>query len=237
MARHVEADDARQGRPDSGGTGQMTDPIDALWDRYRQTGDPEARMQLLDRYLGLVHHGAHQLAQGLSRHVEIDELIGAGTFGLVQALEGYDPDRGRAFGTYAMPRIRGAMLDELHAWDREPRSDPGQPLDEGRDESGDGAPRAGRSHGAPLPSNSGDAGGAVNDAVEGVDPAGSLDRLRGVFERLGGRDRLVLSLDRYEELSPRQIGEILHCSESRISQIRARALWRLRVALVRSEAA
>ncbi len=215
----------------------MTDNFNALWDRYRQTGDPEARTQLLDRYLGLVHHGAHQLARRLSRDVEIDELIGAGTLGLVQALEGFDPDRGRAFGTYAMPRIRGAMLDELRAWDREPRSDSGQPLEEGRDESGDGAPRAGRCHGAPMPSSSSDAGGAVHDAVEGVDPAGPLDRLRGVFERLGGRDRLVLALDRYEELSPRQIGEILHCSESRISLIHARALRRLRVALVRGEAA
>ncbi len=181
----------------------MTDPIDALWDRYRHTGDPEARTQLLDRYLGLVHHGAHQLARRLSRDVEIDELIGAGTLGLVQALEGFDPDRGRAFGAYAMPRIRGAMLDELRAWEREP----------------------------------GPAGGDDGGAFARVDPAGSLDRLRGVFERLGGRDRLVLSLDHYEELSPRQIGEVLHCSESRISQLRARALWRMRAALVRGEAA
>ena len=95
----------------------MTDLIDALWARYRGTGDPQARTQLLDRYLGLVHHSAHQLARRISRDVEIDDLIGAGTLGLVQALEGFDPGRGLAFSTYAMPRIRGAMLDELRARD------------------------------------------------------------------------------------------------------------------------
>ncbi|MFI5010670.1 MAG: sigma-70 family RNA polymerase sigma factor, partial [Solirubrobacterales bacterium] len=100
----------------------MTDLIDALWARYRQNGDPQARTQLLDRFLGLVHHSAHQLARRISRDVEIDDLIGAGTLGLVQALEGFEPARGLAFSTYAMPRIRGSMLDELRTRDWMPRS-------------------------------------------------------------------------------------------------------------------
>jgi len=100
----------------------MTDLIDALWALYRRTGDPRARTQLLDRYLGLVHHSAHQLARRISRDVEIDDLISAGALGLVQALEGFDPGRGLAFSTYAMPRIRGAMLDELRTRDWMPRS-------------------------------------------------------------------------------------------------------------------
>ena len=109
------------------GTGSMTDLIDALWARYRGKGDTIARAQLLDRYLGLVHHSAHQLARRISREVEIDDLIGAGTRGLVQALEGFDPGRGLAFSTYAMPRIRGSMLDELRARDWMPRSPAGIP--------------------------------------------------------------------------------------------------------------
>ena len=91
----------------------MSDLNEALWARYRINGDTRARALLLDRYLGLVHHSAHQLARRISREIEIDDLIGAGTLGLVQALEGFDEHRGLAFSTYAMPRIRGAMLDEL----------------------------------------------------------------------------------------------------------------------------
>jgi RNA polymerase sigma factor for flagellar operon FliA len=244
----------------------MTDLIDALWSRYRRTGDPQTRAQLLDRYLGLVHHSAHQLARRISRDVEIDDLIGAGTLGLVQALEGFDPGRGLAFSTYAMPRIRGAMLDELRTRDWMPRSvrtrsrqlqaaraalqhrlgrqpDPEElahelqidletyfrwqeetdgrvllPIDATHDDGEDRAPRLSESLADVLAADPGDA----------LDDREALDRLRGAFGRLTARDRLVLTLYYYEELNLRQIGEVMHVSESRISQIRTRALKRLR---------
>jgi RNA polymerase sigma factor FliA len=244
----------------------MTDLIDALWSRYRLTGDPHARTQLLDRYLGLVHHSAHQLARRISRDVEIDDLIGAGTLGLVQALEGFEPARGLAFSTYAMPRIRGAMLDELRTRDWMPRSvrmrsrqllgaraslqhklgrQPSHEevagalaidmptywrwqeeidgrvmlaLDAGHDDSEDRSPRLAESIADAMAADPGDA----------IDDQETLARLRDAFERLTARDRLVLSLYYYEELNLRQIGEVMHVSESRISQIRTRALKRLR---------
>src|SRR5215510_93496 len=90
---------------------------DALWQRYRATGDPAARSQLLDRYLGLVHHVARQVAARVSDMVEVDDLVSAGTLGLVQALEAFDLSRGLAFSTYAMRRIRGSILDELRSRD------------------------------------------------------------------------------------------------------------------------
>ncbi len=101
---------------------QTTTMTDALWQRYRGTGDPAARTQLLDRYLGLVHHVARQVAGRVSDMVEVDDLVSAGTLGLVQALESFDLSRGLAFSTFAMRRIRGSILDELRSRDWVPRS-------------------------------------------------------------------------------------------------------------------
>jgi RNA polymerase sigma factor for flagellar operon FliA len=95
---------------------------DALWRRYRGKGDPEARARLLDRHLGLVRQAARQMASRVSGAVEVDDLVSAGTIGLVQALDSFDLSRGLAFSTFAVRRIRGAMLDELRARDWVPRS-------------------------------------------------------------------------------------------------------------------
>lgn len=100
----------------------MTTVTDALWERYQEHGDAEARRELLDQYLGLVHHCAREMGARIGHAVEFDDLLGAGTLGLVQALEGFDRSRGLAFSTYAMRRIRGAILDELRSRDWRPRS-------------------------------------------------------------------------------------------------------------------
>ena len=100
----------------------MTTLTDQLWQRYRESGDCEARSQLLDQYLGLVHHSARELAAKIPQSVELDDLVSAGTLGLIQAMEGFDPARGHVFSTYAMQRIRGAMLDDLRSRDWLPRT-------------------------------------------------------------------------------------------------------------------
>lgn len=79
------------------------------------------RQTLLRQHLGLVHHVARQLAQRLSTEAQLDELVSAGSLGLIQAVDSFDPRRGLAFSTYAVPRIRGAMLDELRRLDHVPR--------------------------------------------------------------------------------------------------------------------
>jgi RNA polymerase sigma factor for flagellar operon FliA len=76
---------------------------------------------LVLRHLGLVHHLARKLWR-VGRGLEIEDLIGAGTLGLVHAVEGFDRSRGIAFSTYAVPRIRGAMLDEMNRQRSTPRS-------------------------------------------------------------------------------------------------------------------
>jgi RNA polymerase sigma factor for flagellar operon FliA len=97
-------------------------PPERLWLRYRKLGDQAARAELLGRHLGLVHHSARKLLRSGAQGLGLEDLIGAGTLGLVQALEGFEFTRGLAFSTYAIPRIRGAMLDEMNRQQWAPRS-------------------------------------------------------------------------------------------------------------------
>ncbi|TMQ70955.1 MAG: FliA/WhiG family RNA polymerase sigma factor [Candidatus Eisenbacteria bacterium] len=99
-----------------------TQPPDGLWLRFRKLGDDTARTELLDRHLGLVRHTAHKLLRSGARGLSLEDLMGAGTLGLTQALDGFDVTRGLAFSTYAIPRIRGAMLDEMNRQQWAPRS-------------------------------------------------------------------------------------------------------------------
>jgi RNA polymerase sigma factor for flagellar operon FliA len=80
------------------------------------------REALLTRHLGLVHHVARQLASRLSTAADLDELISAGSFGLIQAVDSFDRARGLSFSTYAVPRIRGAILDALRKQDHVSRN-------------------------------------------------------------------------------------------------------------------
>src|SRR5205085_5244966 len=86
------------------------------------TGDLDARNLLLTENLSLVHHVARQLESKLSNELDHDELVSAGTLGLMSAMNAFDPERGLAFSTFAVPRIRGAILDELRRQDHVPRS-------------------------------------------------------------------------------------------------------------------
>ena len=83
---------------------------------------PAERDALLAQNVGLVHHVARQLAGRLSTAAELDELVSAGSLGLLQAVDSFDRGRGLSFSTYAVPRIRGAILDELRKQDHVPRN-------------------------------------------------------------------------------------------------------------------
>ncbi len=99
----------------------MTDQS-ALWHGYREKGDLDARDELLLSNLPLVHHVARQVRRRSRVDTEYDELVSAGTIGLIQAIDNFDLSRGLAFSTYAAPRIRGAILDDHRRRDRVPRS-------------------------------------------------------------------------------------------------------------------
>lgn len=101
----------------------MAEPkIKQPWLRYKQQGDISARDNLITQYVYLVRQVAGRLSMGLSSQVELDDLIGNGVLGLLDAIEKFDPTRGVKFETYAVTRIRGAILDGLRAMDWVPQS-------------------------------------------------------------------------------------------------------------------
>src|SRR5918992_118384 len=99
-----------------------TDSVAAAWDEYKQEGSSDARDQLILHYSPLVKYVAGRVAVGLPANIEQADLISYGIFGLIDAIEKYDRGRGIKFETYAISRIRGAIIDELRAIDWVPRS-------------------------------------------------------------------------------------------------------------------
>jgi RNA polymerase sigma factor for flagellar operon FliA len=97
------------------------DQLAALWKRLKRGKDEAARNQLMEHYLPVVKYSAERLHNKLPGEVDVDDLISAGIFGLMDAIKAFDPGRGVKFETYCAPRIRGAILDELRAMDWVPR--------------------------------------------------------------------------------------------------------------------
>ena len=95
--------------------------IRAVWREYKQAPSPEIREQLVEMYLPIVRFNAERIRAKLPSEVELDDLISAGAFGLLDAIESFDLERGVKFETYCSPRIRGAILDELRSLDWVPR--------------------------------------------------------------------------------------------------------------------
>jgi RNA polymerase sigma factor FliA len=93
-----------------------------LWSEYKRTGERALRDQLILRYTSLVRYVATKVGVGLPSSVEQSDLVSYGTFGLIDAIEKYDLDRGIKFETYAITRIRGSIIDELRGIDWVPRS-------------------------------------------------------------------------------------------------------------------
>ena len=245
-----------------------TDPTISLWRRYRRNRDMVARAQLLEHYLPLVRLLARKLAVRIGSVVEVDDLISAGTLGLVQALESFDLSRANSFATYASRRVHGSMLDELRRRDWVPRSVRSKARKiqhvTNRIESAFGRRAVAEEAAAALEidmstylswrqavdgavqvsieeSPSGESGDAAfldlirdpaaEDALLGLGREEQVQTVARALGRLPERERMVLVLYFYEELNLRQIAEVMHLTESRISQIRSAALARLRGAL------
>lgn len=93
-----------------------------IWKHFKDTGDKAARNYLIEDYLPLVRYVAGKIKQTLPASVEHQDLVSYGLFGLVDAIEKFDLERGIKFETYAINRIRGAIIDELRSIDWVPRS-------------------------------------------------------------------------------------------------------------------
>ena len=96
--------------------------VEQLWIEFkRDTDNHELRNRLVEIYLPLVKYNGERIWSRLPEGVELDDLISAGVFGLMDAIDAFDLSRGVKFETYCVPRIRGAMLDELRTMDWVPR--------------------------------------------------------------------------------------------------------------------
>jgi RNA polymerase sigma factor for flagellar operon FliA len=239
----------------------------ALWSRYRATGDADARAQLLEQHLGLVHHAAREIG-ARTPAMEVGDLVSAGTLGLMRALETFDVSRGLAFSTYAMTRIRGSILDDLRARDWTPRSVRAK----SRQHAAAVARLEGQLGRAPEPREVAgalgidlptywswhsaisclgtvsihespavaDDGATFEETLDDPDatlPGDELEAeeqreaLRAAIAELPEKERKVLALYFFEELTLKQIGEVLKLTESRVCQIRTQILRKLRARL------
>jgi RNA polymerase sigma factor for flagellar operon FliA len=241
--------------------------------RRRTNTNVATRDAVLRQHLGLVYHVAQQLARARPNDVELDDLVSAGTLGLIDAFEHFDASRGLAFSTFAAPRIRGAILDELRRVDRVPRSvrrktrqidgasrtlagllgrEPGNAeLAQGlgidlttlwrwqteREStqvvSIDRSPRGGDNASGAGEWLADSTGAEIDDSITLAQEAAHL---RDALLELPEQERTVLSLYYFEELKLNDIARILEVSESRVSQIRSKAILRLRRKLTRLRA-
>jgi RNA polymerase sigma factor for flagellar operon FliA len=242
----------------------------ALWLEYRRTHDRALRDRLILTYAPLVKFVAGRLGASLPAHVDEQDLVSYGLLGLIGAIERFDPDREIKFETYAIARIKGAIIDELRSLDWVPRSVRTRAreieraiveLERGllraptdaeiaakvgltERELEDSLAEIGRSSMAALdelwtPSGGGDQISLI-DTIEdttGPDPEFSLEQtemreaLGEAIARLPEREKLVVTLYYYEELTLREIGEVLGVTESRVSQLHTKAVLRLKARL------
>ena len=239
--------------------------IEALWSSYKKEQDIEQRNALIEHYLPLVRLVAGRLAIGLPSHVDRDDLLSSGFFGLLDAIERYDPTRRNKFETYAGVRIRGAMLDYLRAKDWMPvtmrqrirkYSDVSAQLaselgreatdEEIRERMGIGEKEYRvmlRELGAAtlIPLDDYLAGGGEKAAEDGgpsaqIEATEIKETLAAAIDRLPEKERIVVSLYYYDELTLKEISKILHLTEARISQLHSKAVFRLRGSLARMKA-
>jgi RNA polymerase sigma factor for flagellar operon FliA len=98
------------------------DQLEAMWAEYKKTRTQPMRDKLILHYSPLVKYVAGRVGVGLPQNVEQADLVSYGVFGLIDAIEKFDPERGYKFETYAIARIKGAILDELRSIDWVPRS-------------------------------------------------------------------------------------------------------------------
>jgi RNA polymerase sigma factor FliA len=239
-----------------------------LWRRYKNDGSDKAREQLVVAYSPLVKYVAGRMSSGLPAHVEEADLISYGLLGLINAIERFDLTREIKFETYAITRIKGAIIDELRALDWVPRSvrarareiekahaklehqlhrtptddEMARELKISTNEFQEALVKISTSTVVALDElwavsdSSGDAVSLLDTLQDpdAPDPEQLLaqsevkDRLADAIAALPEREKLVIALYYYENLTLREIGEVLGVTESRISQLHTKAVLRLK---------
>jgi len=242
------------------------DHVMGLWESFKSTGDAKAREGLILHYSPLVKFVAGRIGVGLPRNVEQADLVSYGIFGLIDAIDKFDMERGFKFETYAVNRIKGSILDELRALDWVPRSVRARAREIQRslaelehrekravsdeeladhmdltvntlqdqlaeistlglvalDEMLNTGERDSASVGDLLPDP------RAADPVSEYETDETRRALADSIQRLGERDRLVVTLYYYEGLTLAEIGDVLGVTESRICQIHTKAVMSLK---------
>lgn len=228
-----------------------TDVID-LWHEFKTTGDPQLRNRLVMQYAPLVKYVAGRLRTSLPATVDQSDLVSEGVFGLIDAIERFELERGLAFQTYAVPRIRGAILDAMRSQSWAPRSiqDKGRSIQKAHDKLQEQFGRVPteaevadelkitRKALAELYAQVSYTSVAAIDDLAIVDPepapedAMEDDAVRsmlvGHIKELRERDQIIVALYYYEGFTLSEIGQVFDVTESRISQLHTRAMLTLR---------
>ncbi len=233
-----------------------TDALDELWADFKESGSMHARNQLVLHYSPLVKYVVGRVRSGLPQSVDSADLVSEGVIGLMDAIDKFDPGRGWAFQTYAVPRIRGAIIDSIRAADWVPRSVRSRTRDveRAREELHhrlDRTPtddeicaeagitlaelRALKDRPTSFSSAEDDELAALDDLAPAVDDALEDEATRGALlaalRTLPERDQVVIALYFFEGLTLGEIGQVLQVTESRVSQLRSRATASLRTGL------
>jgi RNA polymerase sigma factor FliA len=236
-----------------------SEDLDQIWRDYRDTRDPALRNRLVMQYSPLVKYVAGRLRTRMPDSVEQDDLVSDGVFGLLDAIERFEPARGLSFQTFAVPRIRGAIIDGMRSMDFVPRSvrdklrvvhraqvtleerlgrspedtevarEVGIPVQQLRDLS-----RQANSNHANLDDFdlADEFSSAADHQVEQGDVNASLMR---VVDQLAERDQVIIALYYFEGLTLAEIGQVLGVTESRVSQVHRRTTNSLRQKLLELE--
>jgi len=241
-----------------------------LWRLYKETKNPEIRETLIKQYAPLVKYVAGKVAVGMPHNVEFDDLVGYGVFGLLDAIEKFDPDKHVKFKTYAVTRIRGAIFDELRSIDWVPRSvrQKTREIEEtvrrleaslGRaatdEEVAEALGMTTKEFEKIMLKISGTSILSLNDIwytgedndkvsiADSIESPQSLnpdiivekDEIKRVIvqsiQELPDKEKTVLVLYYYEDLTLKEIGQVLEVTESRVSQLHTKAILRLRAKL------
>ena len=243
---------------------------DELWNEFKKTKSPALRDKFIRQYMPLVKYVAGKVSVGMPGSVEFDDLVGFGQFGLLDAINKYDPDKNVKFKTYAVTRIRGAIFDELRQLDWVPRS-VRQKSREIEDTIVELESKLGRtatdaeiakemgvseeeyqhevlkvSGTSVLSLNDVWYSGEENDHMligDSIESPASLnpdvqverEEVRRVIvqaiNELPEKEKMVIVLYYHENLTFKEIGQVLEVSESRISQLHTKANLRLRAKL------
>lgn len=241
-----------------------------LWVDFHKTRSPQLRDMFIRQYMPLVKYVAGKIAVGMPGSVEFDDLVGFGQFGLLDAINKFDPEKNVKFKTYAVTRIRGAVFDELRQLDWVPRSvrqksreiedtivrlesNLGRTASDAEVASAMGLSEADfqqtvlKVSGTSILSlndvwYSGDDSDhmSIGDSIEApssLNPDVIVEReeIRRVIieaiNELPEKEKMVLVLYYHEDMTFKEIGQVLEVSESRISQLHTKANLRLRAKL------